>query len=309
MKIIDFDEACLKAASYDITPSAIAMSSKIGMLETVYREKSYIKDKYYIYAHPKDTVLIVSNEYIEMPGNIAGYVSSRVSKVVEGFGHISTTIDPDWSGAVLIAVSNPTAYPLKIYVGKGCHPESDPNSLATVTFHYLNTPIDDDETDKKEAAAGHKSMRLDLLQKVSYENRKWGIRTWVRWCIHPFRRKYTDYFLAASRVLEKNFTENRWRKFIAEFSEIANEQPQNIECASAKAKKRAGDFFVTERWYIRFYYFYREHYSLVIIIRGLLIIGALIVFIILCPEKLKETLSEALDLLRGLGLSDLLFRR
>lgn len=99
--IYPYESRYLKAASYDLTPTVVAMSSKIGMLETVYREKNYKKDRYFILVHPKDTVLIISNEYLNVPENIAGYISSRVSKVVEGFGHISTTIDPNWTGALL----------------------------------------------------------------------------------------------------------------------------------------------------------------------------------------------------------------
>lgn len=107
-----------KAASYDITPTAVAMSTRTGMLETVYRDrKKHYQDSYYIYVHPKDSVLIVSNEFIRVPANIAGYISSRVSNVARGFGHICTTIDPGWNGAVLIALSNPTNKPIRIEVG------------------------------------------------------------------------------------------------------------------------------------------------------------------------------------------------
>ena len=41
LKIYPFSEHCQKAASYDITPTIIAMSAKTGMLETVYREDTY----------------------------------------------------------------------------------------------------------------------------------------------------------------------------------------------------------------------------------------------------------------------------
>lgn len=107
-----------KAASYDITPTAIAMSTRSGMLETVFvdRKKLY-QNEHYIYVHPKDSVLIISNEFIRVPTNIAGYISSRVSNVARGFGHICTTIDPGWNGAVLIALSNPTSKPIRIEVG------------------------------------------------------------------------------------------------------------------------------------------------------------------------------------------------
>ena len=154
LKIFPFDKYCIKAASYDLTPTIVAMSSKVGMLETVYREKLPVEDRYYIYVRPKDTVLIVSNEYLIVPSNIAGYVSSRVSKVVEGFGHISTTIDPNWSGAALIAVSNPSTQMLKIYVGRNVAQKGIPNQLATVTFHYLHNSCKKKDKEQKQEGMG-----------------------------------------------------------------------------------------------------------------------------------------------------------
>ena len=259
LKIIPYNEECIRGASYDLTPSAVAMSTKKGMLEKVYREKAYLKDKYYIYAHPKDTVLIVSNEYIQIQGNIAGYVSSRVSKVVEGFGHISTTIDPNWAGAVLIAVSNPTNKPLKIYVGTGYDPSYRINSLATVTFHYLNTPVGyNDEPVTIISDVDYKGMRLDLLENISYKNR-WGMRAWANWCVHVKQRRYTDYYFEKSKELEKNLTKEIWEDFIKEFSDMDEETPIHNGNKSEKAKKRARDFCVVENWFTRIWYAYKKH--------------------------------------------------
>ena len=77
-------------ASIDITPTIVALSSKYGMLQTVYVKKSQYINSYYIYVKPRDTILIVSNEYIHLPNYIAGYVTSRVTNVAKGFGHICT---------------------------------------------------------------------------------------------------------------------------------------------------------------------------------------------------------------------------
>ncbi len=57
---------------------------------------------------PNSTTLITTLEYIQMPRNrlYAGLIESKVSKVCQGLSHISTTIDPDWHGNLLIAVHN-----------------------------------------------------------------------------------------------------------------------------------------------------------------------------------------------------------
>lgn len=204
---------CLQSASYDLTPTMIAMSSKMGMLECVYKSKNkQIYDNYYIIVKPKDTVLIVSREYLCLPNNISGYVTSRVSNVVKGFGHISTTIDPNWKGAVLIALSNPSNIPLKINVSS-----DNANPLATVTFHYLHTKyVDEDKNFNKI------SMRVDLLKNEINYKTKHGPKAFFRKIVHFKRRKLTDYFFEYLESNKNAFSEKEWNKFLDEFSNLKN---------------------------------------------------------------------------------------
>jgi len=253
LKIFPFDKYCIKAASYDLTPTIVAMSSKVGMLETVYREKLPVEDRYYIYVRPKDTVLIVSNEYLIVPSNIAGYVSSRVSKVVEGFGHISTTIDPNWSGAALIAVSNPSTQMLKIYVGRNVAQKGIPNQLATVTFHYLHNACN-----KKDKEQKQEGMRLDLLRKINYTEKK-GVLPFFRNLFHRHRREFTEYFFAASKILEQGFTEERWMSFLADFSFLTAVSRSEDAIVSQKAQKLARDYIITENIFIRVRHWGEKH--------------------------------------------------
>src|SRR5665647_882212 len=54
------------------------------------------------------TILVMTLERIEMPLDlsISGLISSKVSVVAKGVSHISTTIDADWKGNLLIAITN-----------------------------------------------------------------------------------------------------------------------------------------------------------------------------------------------------------
>lgn len=258
LQIIPYRAEYKKAASYDITPSIIAMSVKVGMLENVYREPGYNGDCYYIFVHAKDTVLIVSNEYLIIPKNIAGYVSSRVSKLVEGFGHISTTIDPNWRGAGLIALSNPSNHPLKVYVGNCSKNDNRQNQLATVTFHYLNTACNEDDID-----GVHRGMRLDLLEKVIYK-KKSGIRAGLRNLFYYRRRRFTDYFFSACDSRYQNLDENMWKEFLKEFSYL-EEFSDGVadKKLSKKAKYRAVDFVITENVLTRTMYFLQKRKGIV----------------------------------------------
>lgn len=208
---------CLKCASYDITPSMIAMSIKTGMLENIYDNS---KDgRCYVYIHPKDTVLVVSTEYISVDKNVAGYVTSRVSNVSKGLGHISTTIDPNWNGALLIALSNPTNRAIKINVGYRKNVSSIP--LATVTFHYLSSEIN--TYDKPE----YESMRIDLLEDILYKN-KTGVKAFFRKIFFKNRKHYTDFFFKELCDTETIDSEDKWVSFIDKFSKVNDKEENSV---------------------------------------------------------------------------------
>ena len=174
LDIVLFNENNLKGASYDITPTIIALSTRCGMLESVYCDTKY-PFNYYFYVRAKDTVLVVSKEYISVPDNIAGYVISCVSNVVEGIGHVCTSIDPNWKGALLIALNNPTNKPIKICVNSK-NVSNNVNKLATITFNYLSNGIDE--------KTPHSGMRIDLLNEMKYSHRT-GIKAFLRKKLHP----------------------------------------------------------------------------------------------------------------------------
>lgn len=280
LKIFPCYPDCLKTASYDITPTLVAMSVKLGMLETIYREADFCRSRYYFYVHPKDTVLVVSNEFISVPGNIAGDVASRVSMVVKGFGHISTTIDPFWNGAALIGLSNPTNQQLKVYLND----EEKPNQLATVSFYYLNSPCK-----RKEADTEHLGMRLDLLKKIHYQKRT-GIRNFFRKIFHWKRKGFTDYFFSACETKYRNLTIQNWGEFLDEFSKLKHSEEGENEKRAKKSQKVAADFVITENFIIRIYHFLERHP----VIKTFLVVVLLVVLsrLKIIPKELWEFLLE-----------------
>ena len=261
-------KSCMQASSYDLTPSIVAMSVKKGMLETVYRSKSTNTNKYYIYVKPKDTVLIVSNEYISLPSNIAGYVTSRVSNVAYGFGHISTTVDPNWNGALLIALSNPSNRSLKVSVGtitvlnnkETYEAFGEQNTLATLTFHYLHS-------ENCEKHIKYKNLRTDLLEKIKYDKRTTFL-SYIRRLIHHRRRKFTDYFFDYINAHDTNIiSDNGWSEFLDEFSKV-------ITNDKASTKITASSFIIKENLLRRCFRFLNDH-------RRVLIFLLILVFIFL----------------------------
>lgn len=268
LRIYPFRASCLKGASYDLTPTIVGMSVEYGMLEKVYRERKY-PFKHYIYVKPKDTVLAVSYEYLAVPEYIAGYVVSRVSKVVEGFGHVSTSIDPNWKGSALIALNNPTKRPIKVYVGRNALGASKPNPLATVSFHYLNTPC------KPEEREYHQGMRLDLLKALQYKNRR-GVKAWLRRIVCKKRRDFTDFFFEFSERIPGNIVMNEksWTKFVEELTDVPLEAPNRASgggCAycknyseiERKGNAQVWDFVIKESFASRGVHFFENHFGVI----------------------------------------------
>ncbi len=69
---------------------------------------------------PCSTTLITTLEDIQMPRNrfYFALIESKVSKVSKGLSHISTTVDPDWSGNLLIAIHNHSSQKISLKYGE-----------------------------------------------------------------------------------------------------------------------------------------------------------------------------------------------
>jgi deoxycytidine triphosphate deaminase len=288
--IFPYNQENLKGASYDITPTMIAMSTKKGMLESVYRDRKY-PFKYYIYVKSKDTVLAVSSEYIAVPPYMAGYVVSRVSKVAEGFGHVSTSIDPNWRGAVLIALSNPTNKPIKVYVGSADGKNWEKNTLATISFHYLNTACD--VTDRE-----YQGMRLDLLKKLNYSSRT-GFRAWFQKTFFRKRRKFTDFFFHYCETLPKdNVTEEIWCTFVAELQGVITktgcEHCKHFIERNRHKEERLSDFIVKEHIFSRVFHWFEKHWFE--IVRTFWFIIAILIILNAFPAEWKDVIKNFFEI-------------
>lgn len=182
------DDLNIKTASFDISPSCLIMSVNRGSFMRIYSRMSHCakghrnperhcvacrsnqknssccpdlcSEQLYVYIEPRDTALVLSREYLQLPANVCGNVFSRVSTVSSGLGHISTTIDPLWKGALLIAISNPSSEPIRLVIKDGT---SKNIPLATVTLQYLNSPVNPGVV-----YSTHLPARVDILEKYLY---------------------------------------------------------------------------------------------------------------------------------------------
>ena len=145
--IYPFSKSSLTGVGYNLHPSDVIISTKTGMPLKEY----YKAQQKYVIIQPHDTVLISTREYIKVSREIIGTIHSRVSIVSQGFGHISTTLDPKWEGPLLIALNNPSSGKKKLILEENGHS----HSFATLIFYHLKTS----STSEFEASPN----RIDIL--------------------------------------------------------------------------------------------------------------------------------------------------
>lgn len=145
--ISPFHSENLTAADYNLQVSDIIISTRSGLPLKIYTSGQYR----YVDVPANDTVLITTVESIFVGPQIMGTFHSRVSIVSQGFGHISTTLDPTWCGPLLIAVNNPSNRKKRFVISDS----SGTHSFATLVFYRLIHPA--------EAINSKPPIRTDVL--------------------------------------------------------------------------------------------------------------------------------------------------
>lgn len=103
-----FDAACLTPIGYDFRIGDYVFSLEHGLLEVV-------NGCYEL--PPKSTIQVLTKEALWVSSRIAGTFHSKVSLVSRGLSHISTTLDPQWYGPLLITFRNNTDKIIKMKPG------------------------------------------------------------------------------------------------------------------------------------------------------------------------------------------------
>jgi deoxycytidine triphosphate deaminase len=141
--IYPFDDKDLTPVGYNLNPSDFVFS--------IQSQSLVLESNGFFEIQPHDTVLILTKEAVWVSRRIAGTFHSKVSLVSTGFGHISTTLDPNWKGPLLISLNNPTDNSLNIPVDK---------SFVTLVFYKVKTPALKDALDNLPS-------RADILTNIS----------------------------------------------------------------------------------------------------------------------------------------------
>jgi len=156
--IAPYNEKQLQPSGYNLTPTYFFYSTKKKKLLTIVRTE----DETYVMVDKNDTVLVRTRESIAVSNRLSGAFYSKVKVVSQGFGHVSTTLDPNWEGQLLISLNNPTNKRLKFSIEKMVYGNKVYNSFVTLEFEYLNLPT----VKKSDNVAG----RLDILDATVEQN-------------------------------------------------------------------------------------------------------------------------------------------
>ncbi|BBO89919.1 dCTP deaminase domain-containing protein [Desulfosarcina ovata] len=126
LMIKPFSEECLTPVGYDLRAGGKYVTTDDG-------RQIELHECMKVTIFPKQTALISTLEKVSMPKDrsISALIVSKVSKVSKGLSHVATTIDADWSGNLIIALTNHSSEKIEI-----CHGES----FCTVVFFKNLTP-------------------------------------------------------------------------------------------------------------------------------------------------------------------------
>lgn len=160
-----FEDRCLTPVGYNFRVGDFVYSLGRGLL------KPNRAGRYTITS--SETVLILTKEFLWVSDRIGGTFHSKVKLVSRGFSHISTTLDPAWSGPLLIAITNMTQADQFIATGeafvtllfyrtrsRATRIQNNPPARRDILLQLLGQP----RNDVKQALITHQRQ---LLEKVS----------------------------------------------------------------------------------------------------------------------------------------------
>lgn len=153
-----FDILQLQPSGYNLTPTKFFYSTKKKrFLEIVEND-----EEVYVMIDKNDTVLVLTRESVAISESLTGAFYSKVKIVSDGFGHVSTTLDPEWDGKLLISLNNPTNKKIKFSIEKNVYGKTVYNSFVTLEISYL--------TSRSSNHSDNPPARLDILNNAVERN-------------------------------------------------------------------------------------------------------------------------------------------
>ena len=142
LSVHPFNFSNLTGLGYNLSTTDFVLSVSKGRLLNIHE----FEGRRYVVIPANDCVLMFTNEYIEIDKTIAGTFHSKVSRVSQGLGHFSTTLDPDWKGQLILSINNPTSTGIKVFLGEH-------GNMVTTVFYRLISPVKGNSHDNDQGRA------------------------------------------------------------------------------------------------------------------------------------------------------------
>ena len=131
--IYPYDDYNLTGLGYNLSFTKFIYSINKKTLCNIQSEGNNL----FCYAEPNDTLLIISHEAVWISKSLSGTFYSKVGIVSKGFGHISTTLDPEWEGPLLFSLNNPTNQRIKFLIGNKTEDGIKYETFVTLILHKM----------------------------------------------------------------------------------------------------------------------------------------------------------------------------
>lgn len=159
--IVPFDKAKAKGTGYNLSPCTLIYSVNKKRLLKVHQNEKEV----FVWVDPHDTILTISREYVITKRSVAGTIHSRVRMSANGLGNVSTTLDPEWKGKLLFAISNPTKRRIKLCIEEKSDGKVKPVALVTMTLY--RTGFDSEGVFEDTLHLDNPPMRVDIWQDLT----------------------------------------------------------------------------------------------------------------------------------------------
>lgn len=222
--ICPFNKEKLTPLGYNLSFTKFILSTKNKLLYKIQTDKK--THELYCIVEPNDTILILTQEAVWVSEKMAGTFHSKVGIVSKGFGHISTTLDPNWEGPLLISLNNPTKQKIKLVIGKDGEDGIKYKTFVTLIFYRM--------VSKAEGIQDNLPCRIEIL-KDTKDSLKDSKKYFQLISIIDEIRNF-ETFQVGIGATEGKERKDKIKQFEYKYSKFAIELNNNISKASEISK-------------------------------------------------------------------------
>lgn len=190
----------------------------------------------FFWLRPLETVLVLTKETVSVSSDIGGTFHSKVSLVIKGLGHVSTTLDPGWQGQLLVPLNNPTNRRIKVFLRESVYNEETKkkeiieNTFLTLVFYRAEYGATN--------RSSNKPARIELLEEIikANKNNLFGLRSKLLEQVKKISNIYSksENIIDLSTMFSRG---NNFEKYLEQQKSLANNLDESYPLVKKAAHK------------------------------------------------------------------------